>query len=66
MILTYPIGYAWPFVALRWLRVIELVSSCHGNEVLLFSRQSPPTRWLFRRVMLASVSGVPLPGNPYG
>lgn len=54
VVLLYPIGYAWPFVVLRKLGIVHLVSSCHGNEVLQFSGSSRLARWLFRSVLRAS------------
>ncbi len=54
VVLLYPTGYAWPFVVLRWMRLIHIVSSCHGNEVLQFSGSSRLARLLFREVLRAS------------
>ena len=51
VILQYPIGYAWPFLLLRWLNQIRLIASCHGNEILKFGASSRLARWLFRNVL---------------
>ena len=54
VILLYPMGYAWPFLILRSLRFIHLISSCHGNEILKFATSSRLARWLFSRVLYNS------------
>jgi len=51
VVLVYPTGYAWPFIALRMLGVINLVSSCHGNEILKFATSSGLATRLFRAVL---------------
>lgn len=54
VVMLYPIGYAWPFVVLRWMGLVQLVSSCHGNEILQFSNSSKLARGLFRSVLRSS------------
>lgn len=54
VMLMYPIGYAWPFVLLRWLKKVRLIASCHGNEILTFTQSSRSARWLFRAVLRCS------------
>jgi len=54
IVLIYPTGYAWPFLPLRRLTDVRIISSIHGNDVTKFNTYQAPLRWLIRHVLESS------------
>ena len=54
VIVLYPIGFSWPFLFLRRLLGIRLITSVHGNDLERIDQHPPPLRRLQRRVLAQS------------
>lgn len=55
-ILLYPCESDWPFVLLRYMTRLQVMTICQGNDLLKYEEKPILGRWLLRRILRASHS----------